>query len=455
MDFRTFVRIILDRWKIVLAAIVACVVGAIAITAMQTKSYQSSATILMSFSGTATINEFFEATQTSQQRLSSYAEIAGGRTVAQRAIDELRVPMTADQLVKKTKVTYTPESLVFRLTVADSDPQRAAALAGAIASKFAALVPTVEPASGDGQQPTPAARATIVEQPVVADHASSPVPIRNVALGLVAGVLLSIALALVRNAADHTVRKRETLEKVTGLPTLAQLPRPGRHATMFLRGEARQTEAAFAEALRGFRTRLLGQAPDARSLLIAGAAIGQGVTTTALNLAKSLTEVDANVLLVEGDPRQASIAGLVGIKSSAGLADVLADRQVIDDAVHPTKHADLWALASTTASAPDRHLSTAGLPSTLEKLAAGFERVVIDGPPALVTAEAGLLAAAADATVLVVRAGHATLEEVEGALDNLRAAGGNVVGTVLTAAQVSRPIKAAARAYRRKVGTPA
>jgi capsular polysaccharide biosynthesis protein len=116
VDVRTLVEIIRARWKIVIAAIAACLLGAMAITALQTKNYQSSATVLMSFSGATSISEFFEATQTSEQRQSSYAEIAGGRTVAQRAIKQLGLPMSADELVKKTKITYTPESLLFRVT---------------------------------------------------------------------------------------------------------------------------------------------------------------------------------------------------------------------------------------------------------------------------------------------------------------------------------------------------
>ena len=231
MDFRTFVRIIAFRWKIVVAAILACLVGAAMLTAQQSKTYQASATILMSLSGAATVDEVRNAAEVSQLRLSSYAEIAGSRTVAQRAIDRLHVPLTADQLVSRTKVTFTPESLVFRITVADSDPQRVAALAGAMADQFAALASQVEPkvepkVSGEqGNQPAPYAYAAVVERPTVPNHPVSPVPKRNLALGLVAGVLLAVALALIRDATDRTVRSRETLDRVSGVPMLAELPR--------------------------------------------------------------------------------------------------------------------------------------------------------------------------------------------------------------------------------------
>ena len=41
-------------------------------------------------------------------------------------------------------------------------------------------------------------------------------------------------------------------------------------------------------------------------------------------------------MLVEGDPRRPAIAGLVGVESDVGLADVLAERPALDEAVHAT-----------------------------------------------------------------------------------------------------------------------
>jgi capsular exopolysaccharide synthesis family protein len=466
MDFRTFVRIIAFRWKMVAAAILVCLAGAATITALQTKGYQASATVLMSLSGVSSVADVFQATQTSQQRLSSYAEIAGSPTVAQRAIDTLHVPMTADQLVRQTKVTYTPESLLFDITVSDSNPQRAAALAGALADQFSALVPKldvsvpqidpttgkpqIDPTTGDVQK-GPSASAAVLERPTVPNEPFRPVPARNLAQGLVAGVLLAIALALVRHATDRTVRTRETLDRVSGVPMLAELPRY-RTATDSGPRTQHATEE-FDEAARGLRTRLLALAdPAPRVVLLTGPVIDEDATTTAaLTLSVSFTEIGDKSVLVEGDPRRPAIAGLVDVQSDAGLADVLTERRALDDAVHATSHTDLWVLGSNMPAGPEWHFGTAVLARMVDKLSTRFDRVVIDGPPALATADTGMLAGAVDATVLVVRAGKTTVDEVAGAMETLRAAGGNVVGTVLTDAPVSRHAKAAARAYRAKV----
>ncbi len=467
MDFQTFVRIMRSRWKLLVTAVVTCLVAAMAITVVQTKSYQATATVMVSFTGATTINDAYEAIQAAQQRLSSYAELAGGRTVAQRTIDQLGVPMTADELVDSTKVNYTPESTLFRLTVSDSDPQQAAALASAMAKQFAELVPEVDagipisqPAgqalgSGfDSQQTIAGAKATVVEQPVVPQSPQSPVPARNVALGLLAGVLLGITLALGREATDRTIRSRETLTARSGLPTLAQLPPPDNQDIGVRRGggRAKPCDLVFDEEVRRMRTALLGSATaPVRSILVTAPTLSQGTTTTALHLALSFTEIDETVLLIEGDPRQPTIAGILGVDANQGLMDVLADQLTLDDAVRPTSHNGLWLLASSKPTGFQRNLSTPSLVTMLEKLSASFDRVVIDGPPALVTADAGIFAAAVDATVLVVRSGQTAAEELDGALENLRPTEATIVGTVLTGARVPRHTKDATSAYRAKV----
>jgi capsular exopolysaccharide synthesis family protein len=485
VDFRTFVRTLAARWKIAVPAVLVCVVGAGFITAVQTKQYQASATILMSFSGQTSLNDAEYAAQASQQRLSSYAQIAGGPMVAQRAVDQLQIPMSADELAAKTKVVYTPDSTVLQLTLTDTDPTRVAALAAAMADQFTAVVPTLgigarpaTPVPGgtaprpdvEGQQtfqlsqaktetPTPGeqpanplgsslplATGLVVERPSVPDEPVQPVPERNMVMGLLAGLLLGIAAAMIREAADHTVRDAATLGQLTDLPTLAELP--GR------RGQTPRfgTDALFDDSMRTLRTRLLRAiGPDVSRLLVTEPFGGEGTTTTALNLGRCFTELGERVLLIEGDPRRSVIAQVMGVKSPLGLADVLADRKVAAEAVYGTAVSNLFVLASSKSRRDAMLPSSADLPEVLAQLSAGYDRIVVDAPAALATAETCLLAGAVQVTILVVRSGRTTADEVKDALHALRSAGANVVGTVLTDARVSRRTRAAARNYRAKL----
>lgn len=488
MDFRTFVRILGAHWKLALTALLACTVGAAFVTALQTKHYQSSATVLISFSGATDLNEVYSGTQAAQERLSSYAQIAGGHIVAERAIRQLQLPMRADDLLSQTQVKYTPKSVLFTISVKDTDPARAAALAGAMAGQFSAMLPTLAPnpasngvaapvtagprpeavettpppsgqpsdvpaSAGPTGKPWPLARATMVEPPRVPKIPVSPVPLRNMAIGFIAGLLLAIAVALTREAGDRTVRTRAKLEELSGLPTLAELPGKRGGTPRF------GTDTAFDDAVRGMRTRLLrAMGPNARQVLVAGPFGGEGTTTTAMNLALALAEMGEDALLVEGDSRRHVIAGLLRVESGEGLANALANPAAAAQVVKPTPISKLHILASRSArreSLPPSAYLPEVIDRVVQELSSRFDRIVIDGPPVLATADTGLLAGAVPATVLVVRAKRTTADVLKDALTALRAAGAQVVGTVLTDARQSLHIRAADRAYRSKVSRPA
>lgn len=482
MDFRTFVRILGTHWKLAITALLACTIGAAFVTALQTKHYQSSATVLISFAGATDLNELYSGTEAAQERLSSYAQIAGGHIVAERALRQLQLSTSADDLLSQTQVKYTPKSVLFTISVKDTDPARAAALAGAMANQFSAILPTLNPASGttstgervtagprpegvettapSGQpsdmpvsaqpngKPIPTARATVVEPPRVPRVPVSPVPMRNMVIGFVAGVLLAIAVALTREAGDRTIRTREKLEGVSGLPTLAELP--GKRGTVPRFG----TDTASDDAVRGMRTRLLRAiGPDARRVLVTGPFGGEGATTTAMNLALALAEMGEDTLLVEGDSRRHVLAGLLRVESGEGLGNALANPDIAAEAVKPTPISRLFILASRSArreSLPVSGYLPEVIDRVLQELSSRFDRIVVDGPPVLATADAGLLGGAVNATVVVVRARRTTADELKDALTALRSAGAQVVGTVLVDARQSLHIKAADRAYRSK-----
>lgn len=505
MDFRTFVRTLLLHWKLVLCALLACLAGAAAITAFQTKSYESSATVLISFTGETDLMQVYQGTQAAQERLSSYAAIAGGHAVADRAVSQFHLPVSADALANQTKVAFTPKTTLFTITVTDTDPKRAATLAKAVADEFTMMVgtlggnptppnapaatptvrpvPTPSPAVSDGEQPSiapqasettlpteaqpapppaqaspsaaplPIARATVVEQPGIPDNPVKPVPVRNMAMGLVAGLLLGTGVALTRDAADRTVRDRVKLESLSGLPTLAELPGHRGNAPRF------GTDISFDDAVRGLRARLLrAMGTGANRVLLTAPFGGEGTTTTAINLSRAFAELGEDVLLIEGDTRRPVIAGLLKVESGEGLSNALANPEIATEATKPTSIPKLFVLAARSVrreTLPTSAYLPEVLDTVLTDVARTFERTVVDGPPVLATADSGLLGGAVDATVLVLRAGRTTEDELEDALTALRAAGANVVGTVLTDARIARHTRAATRTYRAKVSGPA
>ena len=465
MTFPTFIRILVTRWKFAVTALLACLLGAAFVTQMQTKHYEASTTVLVSFSGATNLDQLWAGTQAAQERLSSYARVAGSRAVVERAVSQLQLSVDPADVLSQTEVKSTLKSMLLTITVKDTDPERAAALVGAIANQFGAIVPTLgmspmpgetalapiqrPTAPGEPQpapEPTPVGHATVVDPPQVPSTPISPVPLRNMAIGLAAGILLGIAVALIRESSDHTVRNRDTLEEISGLPTLAELPER--------RGAAPQydTDLEYDDALRGLAARLRRTVgPDGRRVLLTSPFGGEGTTTTALDLSYVLTDLGEDVLLVEGGSRRADIAPRLNVESERGLAEVLADPTVAADAPKPTDNSRLRVLASrsvTTSSSAGAYPAEL-IDDVLTELSTRIDRIVIDGPPVLATEDTGLLAGVVNATVLVVRAGRSTVDEVNDAISALRASDADIIGIVLTGTSTSQRNKAAARKYRK------
>src|SRR6185312_1782245 len=241
--------------------------------------------------------------------------------------------------------------------------------------------------------------------------------------------------------------------ELSNLPVLAELPGKRGGTPRF------GTDSAFDDAVRGMRARLIrAMGPDTRRVLVTGPFGGEGTTTTAMNLALALAEIGEDALLVEGDSRRHVIAGLLRVESGEGLASALANPDTAAQVVKPTPISKLFVLASRSArreSLPPSAYLPEVIDRVLQGLSSRFDRIVVDGPPVLATADAGLLAGAVQATVLVVRAKRTTADELNDALTALRAAGAQVVGTVLTDARQALHIRAADRAYRSKVSRPA
>ncbi len=159
-----------------------------------------------------------------------------------------------------------------------------------------------------------------------------------------------------------------------------------------------------------------------RVIAVTSAARGEGRTTTAANLALTAVQEGQTALLVEADLRRPALAALFGLAPRAGLAEVLEGTAELAQAI--VRVGPLAVLCAGEA----RGDAVARLPratAVMEQLRGAYDLVVLDAPPALAFADGDRLAAAADAALLVVRAGSTPREVVRFALESLgeRAAG--------------------------------
>jgi protein-tyrosine kinase len=170
----------------------------------------------------------------------------------------------------------------------------------------------------------------------------------------------------------------------------------------------------------------LGARRPLRVLAVTSAGRREGRTTTAANLALTAAQEGRATALVEGDLRRPTLGRILGLAPRAGVADVLAGRAELGQAM--ARLGPLAVLVAGEGAEPGTLLRTPAAAALLDQLRAEFELVVVDAPPAVAFADGDRLSGDADAALLVVRAGATPRQVVRLALESL---GDRAVGIVL------------------------
>jgi capsular exopolysaccharide synthesis family protein len=167
-----------------------------------------------------------------------------------------------------------------------------------------------------------------------------------------------------------------------------------------------------AEAIRTLRTALhfgFAGSEDLRAIVITSPTPGDGKSTIASNLAIAMAQADQRVLLIDADLRKPIQHLIHEVPADRGLGSVLTDRRPVAEAIIPNvmHNLDLLPCGPLPAN-PVELLNNEFFADMLDKLRERYDRIIIDAPPVVPLADARVIAALADATLLVIRAEQST-----------------------------------------------
>jgi protein-tyrosine kinase len=191
-----------------------------------------------------------------------------------------------------------------------------------------------------------------------------------------------------------------------------------------------------AEEFRSLRTRLnhVQSQQDLHSLVVTSASPAEGKTFTAVNLAIAQAQLESPVLLADLDLRRPLVHNLFQCDRSPGFSDFLMKEKPLEECVRRIENSNLYFLpAGSAVKNPLELLNMRHVKHTFEGLRRLFNWIILDTPPLLFSADANLLSTLTDGTLLVVRIGSTTYDNVIRAIQTL--CENNVVGIVANGAR--------------------
>jgi capsular exopolysaccharide synthesis family protein len=448
-----YVRTLRERLWLIALAVVITTGAAILYVATAAKTYESEADILVTpippqnelltslglisqsadpvreIETVARLSDTNEVAARAQKRLSGIPEAQGS---AQSLLGHVSAQPVADSnIVALTASASTPDGAakIANAFVGATISYRTAQLHSRVATAIQGLDAQLKRNPPDSHtlatqvsqlkqlqsSPDPTVQAATKAVPPTSQ--SSPKPALSVAGGLLVGLVLGIGGAFAYEALDPRLSREDQLRARFRLPILARVPKESRAQRNAPISPENLSPPAM-EAYRALRASLgSGRAGDgrARAVLVTSPSASEGKTTTAVNLAASLTLAGRKVILIDGDLRKPEIGAALRVESPQGLVGVLLGEATLDQALVSSGELgpDLKVLlAEQTAPWTSEIFSLPTTQPLVDEARSRADFVIIDSSPLSEVIDALPLAAAVDDVLVVVRLGKTRIGQL-------------------------------------------
>ena len=283
-----------------------------------------------------------------------------------------------------------------------------------------------------------AMNVSIMEVASASSQPTYPNRAQFLSIGVLLGGLVGFGLTWLRDLMDSRLKSIEEIVATLQLPVLGTLSLAGGREERATTGKILLTSprSVASEAFRTLRTAIhFGLTRDeAKIIAITSPSPGDGKSTVVSNLAIAMAQADQQVLLIDADLRKPRQHEIFGLEVEHGLSSVLADRRPVADVILKTEVGSLHVLPSGSVPAnPVELLNNGYFGKILEELQAKYDKILIDCPPVMPVADARVIAAQSDATLLVLRAERSTRRISLAARDELWKVRAQRLGIVVNA----------------------
>lgn len=316
-------------------------------------------------------------------------------------------------------------------------------------SYFQALTNAVEQQSFEGSN---ARIITPASVPVDRSHPRSKLIL---ILGVFAGLLVGICLALVQKNLDTSVRSTKQIRTAIGLDCLARIPRvtPAfsfrKAAKSFATRDAvaqridlfnhvtKTPFSQFAGAVTALKTAIMkaGRQDGIQTLGITSALPDEGKSTLSANLAAAFVLSSHKTLIIDADIHRSMTSQTLAPEAKYGLFEFLKGECEIEDCIvsgQGVRPDILPVVPNEQTPASYTWVNSDQMRTLLQKLKDDYHFIIVDLPPLTPVAEGLTISSMLDGVLLAVEWGRTPQDLVADVTYGLNLADANILGVALT-----------------------
>jgi capsular exopolysaccharide synthesis family protein len=258
--------------------------------------------------------------------------------------------------------------------------------------------------------------------------------------GAFVGLLLAAGLIFLIEILDDTIKDPEEITQRLGLSLIGLIAKHESEEKLPI--TVARPRSPVAEAFRSLRTNLQYTSVDhpIHTLLVTSPSPGDGKSTVAANLGVIIAQGGKQVVLLDADLRKPKQHKLMGLNNRAGISEIFTYPQIIlNGNIQKTEIENLSALTSGKLPPnPSELLGSEKMVQILDEMRKQADMTIIDSPPVLAVTDAVVLSQRVDGVMIVIKPGATKFQALKQTVDQLQRVGANIVGIVLNDVELKR-----------------
>lgn len=395
-----------------------------------TPSYTTSAICTVSTqNSSATIGgisfySFYYDSSTASQIAKTFPHILNSNILQEAICEDLGIPA----LTATLSVSCVSDSNMITITSTGSDPKKA----------YDILLSAIKNFPDAAKYVVGNIRMTVISDAYIPAEPSNSNSFVKVAVKwAMIGFALGLAWIVFYVFQRSTVRTKKDVKSELNIEAIGTVPQVSfkKHSKQVNQSVLLTNPkigSGFLESVRVMRNTFINSLePQEKVVMVTSTAPGEGKTTVITNLALSLADCGKNVLLVDADIRNPSVAPLLGIDPDQLEISVETELYSIS---RLEEYKISYMFFKDSDEVKSKRMNAEHIRKAFDSVREKYDYILVDTPPCGLISDALFIAQASDAALYVVLQDSVRVSKIRSGLDNLMSSNIRVIGGILNGA---------------------